>query len=96
MLGNADTIINIERAFSRWRPRDEALAAITVPITLRVVKNTKPVYVAVIKWLEAHLNTRAITVPGPHGFYYYRPQDLADAVRPIFRGFGEVVSRSRA
>jgi hypothetical protein len=63
----------------------ETLVATTVPITLMVARDTKPVYVAVIKWLERRLNARAITVPGPHGFYYYRPQDLADAVRPIFR-----------
>jgi hypothetical protein len=57
-----------------------------VPVTLIVAKNTKPAYVAVIEWLEAHLNTRTISVPGPHGFYYYRPRDLADVVRPIFNG----------
>ena len=86
MLDNADTILNIESAFARWRPGDEALAAITVPVTLMVARETKPAYVAVIRRLERCLNVRAITVPGPHGFYYYRPQDLADAVRPIFRG----------
>jgi hypothetical protein len=28
-------------------------------------------------------------VPGRHAFYYYRPQDLADVLRPIVRRFVE-------
>src|SRR5262245_22122528 len=85
MLANADTIVNLEGAFAQWRPPAEALAAVTVPITLMVARETKPEYVAVVRWLERRLDARTITIPGRHGFYYYRPQDLADAVRPVFK-----------
>jgi pimeloyl-ACP methyl ester carboxylesterase len=85
MLANADTIVNFEGAFAQWRPPAEALATVTVPITLMVARETKPEYVAVVRWLERRLDARTITMPGRHGFYYYRPQDLADAVRPVFK-----------
>jgi hypothetical protein len=36
-------------------------------------------------WLAQQLNVEPVTVPGRHGFYYYRPQDLADALRRVLK-----------
>jgi hypothetical protein len=83
MLGNADTILTIETAFAAWQPREDDLASLRVPVVLIIARGT--LYRQVMTWLEARLGTKAIVVNGPHGFYYYRPQDLADVLRPIFR-----------
>jgi len=85
MLANGDTILNIESAFARWRPSDDDLRALTGPVALMIADGTLPIYREVMAWLEPRLRTRAISVPGPHGFYYFRPDVLAEAVRPLFR-----------
>jgi len=88
MLGNADTILNIESpGFAGWQPRTEDLKSLGVPIALMFANDTLPVYKDVTKGLAKLLNIEPITVPGRHGFYYYRPQDLAIALRPILRRF---------
>jgi pimeloyl-ACP methyl ester carboxylesterase len=88
MLGNADTILRIESpGFASWQPKTEDLARLRVPAVLLVANETLPVYKQVIEWLASQLKVEPITVPGRHGFYYYRPQDLADVLRPILRRF---------
>jgi pimeloyl-ACP methyl ester carboxylesterase len=87
MVSNGDTMFNIETAFATWRPSDEQLASISVPMVLMIAQDTPPAFAQVMKVLEARLGSKAVTVPGPHGFYYYSPGDLADAVRPLFRRF---------
>ncbi|HEY7138853.1 MAG TPA: hypothetical protein VIE44_02030 [Methylomirabilota bacterium] len=52
-----------------------------------IARETLPVYRQVIDWLARQLAVEPITVPGRHGFYWYRPQDLADALRPLARRF---------
>jgi hypothetical protein len=54
-----------------------------VPVDLIVADDTLPVYKQVSGWLAAQLRVEPVRVPGRHGFYYYRPQDLADALRRI-------------
>ncbi len=86
MLGNADTILTIEGpGFAGWQPRIEDLTRLQVPITLLVASDTLPVYKQVTHWLAQQLGIEPITVPGRHAFYYYRPQDLANVLRPIAR-----------
>lgn len=87
MMSNGDTMFNLETAFASWRPSDDQLASITVPIVLMIAQDTQPGFVEVMKVLEARLNTKAVTVPGPHGFYLFNPADLAEAVRPHFYRF---------
>ena len=90
MLGNADTILNIEApGFAGWQPSRGELADLKVPVVLMVARDTLPVYRRIIDWLAAELKQEPITVPGRHAFYYYRPQDLADVLRPILRRFVE-------
>jgi pimeloyl-ACP methyl ester carboxylesterase len=86
MLGNADTILNIEApGFAGWQPKVEDLGTLRMPVTLLVAADTLPVYKQVTHWLAGQLHLSPITVPGRHAFYYYRPQDLADVPRPILR-----------
>lgn len=86
MLGNADTILNIEGpGFAGWQPRAEDLATLKVPVTLLFAAETLPVYKQVTNWLARQLDVEPVMVPGRHGFYYYRPQDLAGVLRPILR-----------
>jgi len=86
MLGNADTILNIEApGFAGWRPKVEDLKALRMPITLLVATDTLAVYKQVTLWLAEQLGTTPVIVPGFHGFYYYRPQDLADVLRKLLR-----------
>jgi len=86
MLGNADTILNVEApGFAGWRPKIEDLKTLQGPVTLLVAADTLPAYKQVTRWLAEQLHIEPVTVPGRHGFYYYRPQDLADVLRPILR-----------
>jgi pimeloyl-ACP methyl ester carboxylesterase len=87
MMSNGDTMFNLETAFASWRPSDEQLASITVPVVLMMARDTQPGFVQVIRVLETLLKTKAVTVPGPHGFYYFSPAELAEAIRPRFRRF---------
>jgi pimeloyl-ACP methyl ester carboxylesterase len=87
MLSNADTIISIEvPGFASWRMQVADLERLQVPVSLLVASDTLPIYKAVIAWLAKQLQVQPITVPGRHGFYYYRPQDLANVLRPILKG----------
>jgi pimeloyl-ACP methyl ester carboxylesterase len=88
MLDNADTILTIEGpGFAGWQPKTEDLMKLSVPITLLLSTETLPVYQEVTSWLAGQLNVEPVMVPGRHAFYCYRPQDLADALRPILRAF---------
>lgn len=86
MLGNADTILTIESpGFASWQPTADEIQKLTVPITLMYASDTLPVYKQVTNWLGERLNTKPMIVPGLHGFYYYRPQDLADTLRMLLK-----------
>jgi pimeloyl-ACP methyl ester carboxylesterase len=86
MLGNADTILMIESAgFAAWRPTTEQLLKLSVPILLIFATETLPVYKEVTNLLAKQRGIEPISVPGRHGFYLYRPEVLADVLRPMLR-----------
>lgn len=86
MLNNAGTILDIETpGFAGWRPNSEELAALQVPLALMVASDTLAASRQVTERLARELGVEATVVPGRHAFYYYRPQDLAQALRPIVR-----------
>jgi pimeloyl-ACP methyl ester carboxylesterase len=86
MLGNADTILMIESpGFAAWRPTTEQLLKLSVPIALMFATETLPVYKEVTNCLAKQLDIEPISVPGRHGFYLYRPEVLADVLRPMLR-----------
>jgi pimeloyl-ACP methyl ester carboxylesterase len=87
MFSNADTIISIEvPGFSGWRLQPADLANLQIPVSLLVASDTLPIYKEVTAWLAKQLHVKPITVQGRHGFYYYRPQDLANILRQILKG----------
>jgi pimeloyl-ACP methyl ester carboxylesterase len=86
MLGNADTILMIESpGFAAWQPTTEQLLKLRVPIVLMFATETLPVYKEVTNCLAKQLDIEPISVPGRHGFYLYRPEVLADVLRPMLR-----------
>ncbi len=86
MLSNADTILSIEvPGFADWRLQIADLEGLKVPILLLVASDTLPIYKAVTAWLAKEIRTQPITVSGRHGFYYYRPEDLAGTLRQILK-----------
>jgi pimeloyl-ACP methyl ester carboxylesterase len=86
MLSNAETIISIEvPGFAGWRLQTADLEGLKVPIALLLASDTLPIYKAATDWLAKQIRVQAIMVPGHHGFYYYRPQDLANVLRPILK-----------
>ena len=86
MFSNADTIISIEvPGFADWRLQIADLERLKVPVTLLVASETLPIYKAVTSWLAKQLHVQPITVPGRHGFYFYRPEELANALRPVLK-----------
>ena len=90
MLGNAETILTVESpGFTHWKPKPDDLAKLSVPIALMYASDTLPAYKELTCLLAKHLKIQTTTVPGRHGFYYYRPQDLADALRPILKRFAK-------
>jgi hypothetical protein len=54
-----------------------------------IARDTLAVYRQLTDWLASRLKVEPIIAPGRHAFYYYRPQDLADLLRPIVRRFAE-------
>lgn len=90
MLGNADTILKIESpGFASWQPKLDDLTELSVPIALMYANDTLSVYKEVTHLLAKHLKIEPMTVSGRHGFYLYRPQDLADVLRPLLKRFAK-------
>jgi len=86
-LYDADTILSIEApGFAGWKPSPRDLADLRVPAILMTARDTLPLYREVTDSLARQFNVEPITLPGRDAFYYYRPQDLADALRPILHG----------
>jgi pimeloyl-ACP methyl ester carboxylesterase len=86
MLGNADTILTIEGpGFADWRLPIEDLKGLGILIVLLVASDTLPAYKEITRLLAEQLGIEPITVPGQHAFYYYRPQILANVLRPLLR-----------
>jgi pimeloyl-ACP methyl ester carboxylesterase len=84
MLGNAETLLSIEApGFAGWQIKTEQLEKLEAPITLIVADDTLPGYKQVTDWLARQLGVTPLSVPGRHGFYYYRPQDLANILRKV-------------
>jgi hypothetical protein len=54
-----------------------------------VARDTLPIYRQITDCLAREFKVEPIMVPGRHAFYYYRPQDLAETLRPILRRFAD-------
>ena len=59
------------------------------PIALMYARDTLPAYQEVTNLLAKLFSVEPMTVRGRHGFYYYRPQDLVDALQAVPKCFAK-------
>jgi pimeloyl-ACP methyl ester carboxylesterase len=87
MLLNAETIFGIERseAFENWRPTDEALAAVRLPVAVLASRESPAFFGEMAHWLAARLHTPVLTVVGGHAAYFDHAPELTEALRPLLR-----------
>ena len=87
MLNNAETVFTIEESgeFASWRPTEEALARVNVPVALLVGRESPAFFGEIANWLEPRLKVQAVKIPGGHASYFDHAPELAAALRPIFK-----------
>lgn len=86
MGANAETFFGLERAsYAAWRPSDEALRAVAVPVQVLAGDRTRPFFTEMAAWLAERLGVEVTTTPGTHAPYHDHPQELARAIRPFLR-----------
>jgi pimeloyl-ACP methyl ester carboxylesterase len=93
MLATADTYFGVEIGrFDAWLPDDEALAAIAAPVQVLVSEHSHPFFAQAGDRLAARLGIKTMRVPGTHFPYRDHPKELAQAMRPFLRKFGDVTA----
>lgn len=89
MLNNGETLFGIEfGTFESYRPNDDALAAIHVPVQVMVGRDTLSFLRETSAWLADRLRVPVVPMPGAHAPYFDRPQEMADAIRPFLKRVG--------
>jgi pimeloyl-ACP methyl ester carboxylesterase len=86
MMGNSETLFGVElEEYLTYRPDEEALTKVTVPVRLLVGEQTTPLFGEATGWLAARLRTTLGTLCGAHAPYFDRPDAMARALRPLLR-----------
>jgi pimeloyl-ACP methyl ester carboxylesterase len=86
MLASADTYFRIESgAFDTYRPSDETLGGIDVPIEVLVSDASFPAFSEAAGGLARRLGVKVERTPGTHFPYLDRPEELAEKIRPFLR-----------
>jgi pimeloyl-ACP methyl ester carboxylesterase len=86
MLGNAEVFFGLEfGAIGPYRPHKESLAAVDVPVRIMAGTESPPPLVAVARWLAERLDVELESLPGAHTPYFDRPEEMAQALRPLLR-----------
>ena len=93
MLGNAELFFSAELTpFASYVPDAAVLAQVSVPVfALAGVEHrgadggAGDYHYEATRWVAEHLRTNLIELPGAHAPYLDRPQELADALRPMLR-----------
>jgi pimeloyl-ACP methyl ester carboxylesterase len=86
MLGNAEVFFGVELGvFEPYRPDDATLAGVEVPARVMAGPESPPSLVEASRWLAARLNVELETLPGAHMPYFDRPEEMAEAIRPLLR-----------
>ena len=84
MLGNAETCLVTEMpVFPAYEPDEAALAAVEVPV--RVMVGPDSALGEPAGWLAGQLGVELESLPGGHTPYFDRPQEMAEALRPMLR-----------
>lgn len=66
-----------------YHPDPSAIAALEVRITVMRAADSMPINAAAADWLAAQLKTAMLVAPGPHLAYFTRPDEFAQALRPV-------------
>lgn len=86
MLGNAEVLFGLEfGTFESWRPAEEALAEVKIPVQVMAGEETAPFFAETSTWIAQRLGREVVTAVGAHVPYYDRPREFADAIRPFLR-----------
>lgn len=89
MLGNADVFFGLEfGTFESWRPAEEALAKVKIPVQVMAGEETAPFFAETSAWIARRLGREVVTAIGAHMPYIDRPQEFADTIRPFLRKLG--------
>jgi pimeloyl-ACP methyl ester carboxylesterase len=90
MVGNSDTFFNFEfGALEPYHPDEAALAAVKVPVQVAVGRESIPLFLEGSGWIAEHLNVELKTLPDAHTPYFDRPEEMAEAIRPLLRSLAE-------
>lgn len=86
MLGNGETFLGTEMgAFEPYQPEEAALTAVEVPVRIMVGTESASFFAETARWLADRLNVEFEKLPGGHTPYFDRPQEMAEALRPLLR-----------
>lgn len=84
-LGNADLAFQMEfpNMIMAYRPSDDALARISVPLKVLRAEISLPLNVAAADWLAHKTGGEVGVTPGSHLAVVERPKEFAAALRPL-------------
>jgi len=87
-LGNADLAFELEfpNMIMAYRPTQEALARITVPLQVLRAEISLPLNIAAAEWLAKHSARELGITRGSHLAVVERPAEFAAALRPYLQG----------
>jgi pimeloyl-ACP methyl ester carboxylesterase len=67
--------------FEYYRPSDEELAAVSIPIDVLCGSDSPPFFMEAATWLAARLSTPVGVMPGNHGVHYSLPDEVVKMIR---------------
>jgi pimeloyl-ACP methyl ester carboxylesterase len=86
MYGNGEVLFGLEFAsFGSWRPDEERLRGLSIPVHLLVSKEGLPFIAEAAAWIAARVGTDVVPVPGGHVGFIDNAHDVAEVVRPLMR-----------
>ncbi|HET7416899.1 MAG TPA: alpha/beta hydrolase [Solirubrobacterales bacterium] len=82
MLANAESVFGVELpAFQAYRPDEQALADLSVPVTVAVGRDQgAPFFLEAAEWIAARAGAEVVRTPGAHGPQFTCPAELARAL----------------
>lgn len=84
-LDNAEVMFGYEfpTMLLGYRPDPAAIAAARVPVKVVRATDSQPINLAAAEWLAAQVKTELVFAPSAHLAYCTRPEEFADALRPL-------------
>jgi len=86
-LANADLMFGYEfpEMLLGYQPDPEAIAAVKVPVKVMRATDSMPINTAAAEWLASQVKTGLVVAPGAHLAFCVRPEELAEALRPLLQ-----------